>query len=46
MDKTTLDSPKRWPQAGFNKMPVVQAKHESFKINDLQSAEPNRKNSF
>ena len=38
MDNATLDRPKRGRQAGFNRMPVAQAKLESNQIKDLHVA--------
>jgi len=35
VDKRLLTSRKRSIDAGFNKLPVEQAKHKSFRINDL-----------
>jgi hypothetical protein len=35
VDNATLDSLKRGAEAGFNRMPVVQAKCEHNKIKDL-----------
>jgi hypothetical protein len=46
VDNATLDRPKRWPQAGFNRMPVVKANRESNEINDLHASALGGKNLF
>jgi hypothetical protein len=40
VDNATLDSPKRGRQAGFNRMPVAQAKPDINQIKDLHIATP------
>jgi hypothetical protein len=46
VDNATLDRPKRGPQAGFNRMPVVKAKRESNEIKHLQPATHEREDLF
>jgi hypothetical protein len=46
VDNATLDSPKRCPEAGFNRMPVAQANRESNEIKDLHMAAQDVQNFF
>jgi hypothetical protein len=46
VDNATLDRPKRGAAAGFNRMPVAQAKREHHKIKDLHARAQEAHNFF